>query len=283
MNPFLRQNNDAPNNASFLPEDYIERQSSSRANALVLSLFSIVMVGVIAAFFVTTRRWETVRNQQSQVNELYAQEAKKIEQLKALEAQRSQMLDKAEITTALTERIPRSILLEQIVNRCPDNSLAFVELELKSKRIDPPKELPKTDAKSSGVKSLTDAKKDSKDEKKDPVRAPKFEYALVVNGIAQRNTDITDFLSQLGECTLLDHPDLAYIDTTKIDQTTFRKFQITAGLNHNVDARASAAPVVQASADSAKESAPKTEHKPGHLTADKSADKSTAGADTKPE
>ncbi|MBS0192050.1 MAG: PilN domain-containing protein [Phycisphaerales bacterium] len=264
MNPFLRQNTDASAGASFLPEDYVERQSSSRANALALSLFAIVMVGVIAAFFVTTRRWETVRRQQSQVNELYAQEAKKIEQLKSLEAQRSQMLDKAEITTALTERIPRSVLLEQIVNRCPDNSLAFVELELKSKRIEPPKEQPKADAKAPAVKSLADAKKDSKEERKEPVRAPKFEYSLLVNGIAQRNTDVTDFLSKLGECTLLDRPDLAYIDTTKIDQTTFRKFQITAGLNAAVDARPTNLPAQ--AADSSKQPA-----------------KSTAGADSKAE
>lgn len=239
MNPFLRQNNEAPAGTSFLPEDYVERQSSSRANALALTLFAIVMVGVIAAFFVTTRRWETVRAQQSKINELYAQEAKKIEQLKALEAQRSQMLDKAEITTALTERIPRSALLEQIVNRCPDDSLAFADLELKSKRIEPPKQLPKTDGKAPAVKSLADAKKDSKEEKKEPIRAPKFEYTLTINGLAQRNTDVTDFLAKLGDCELLDRPDLPFIDTVKIDQTTFRKFQITAGLNATVDARIS--------------------------------------------
>lgn len=238
MNPFLRQNNEAPASSSFLPEDYIERQGSARANALALSLFAIVMVGVIAAFFVTTRRWETVRAEQGKINELYAQEAKKIEQLKALESQRSQMLDKAEITTALTERIPRSALLEQIVNRCPDNSLAFSELELKSKRIEPPKELPKSaTGVKPAVKSLADAKADPKEERKEPVRAPKFEYALTINGLAQRNTDVTDFLSKLGECNLLDRPDLPFIDTVKIDQTTFRKFQITAGLNSNVDAR----------------------------------------------
>lgn len=245
MNPFLRQNNEAPAGTSFLPEDYVEKQSSSRANALALGLFAIVMVGVIAAFFVTTRRWETVRAEQSKINELYAQEAKKIEQLKALESQRSQMLDKAEITTALTERIPRSALLEQIVNRCPDDSLAFSELELKSKRIEPPKEVHKADGKAPAVKSLTDAKKDVKDEKKDPVRAPKFEYSLTINGLAQRNTDVTDFLAKLGECNLLDRPDLPFIDTVKVDQTTFRKFQITAGLNSTADARI-VLPVAQA-------------------------------------
>ncbi|MBL8876694.1 MAG: PilN domain-containing protein [Phycisphaerae bacterium] len=263
MNPFLRQNNETPAGTSFLPEDYVEKQSSSRANALALGLFAIVMVGVIAAFFVTTRRWETVRAEQSKINELYAQEAKKIEQLKALESQRSQMLDKAEITTALTERIPRSALLEQIVNRCPDDSLAFSELELKSKRIEPPKEVIKADGKAPAVKSLTDAKKDPKDEKKDPVRAPKFEYSLTINGLAQRNTDVTDFLSKLGECNLLDRPDLPFIDTVKIDQTTFRKFQITAGLNSAADARI-VLPVAQA-----------------ETTKGAPAPKATAGADAK--
>ena len=68
----------------------------------------------------------------------------------------------AEITTALTERIPRSTMLEQIVTRCPDSSIAFVEMELKSKRIEPPKEDPKDKNAKPAVKSLTDAKKDDK-------------------------------------------------------------------------------------------------------------------------
>lgn len=239
MNPFLRQSGESPAAASFLPEDYVERQSSARANALALVLFAIVMTGVIAAFFVTTRRWESVRTQQSHINELYAQEAKKIEQLKGLEKQRAQMLDKAEITTALTERAPRSILLEQIVNRAPQDTLAFAELELKSKRIDPPKPEPKPTDKNAkpGVRSLVGAKKDAKDEKPAPVRAPRFEYTLTINGIAQRNTDITDFLSKLGDCALLERPDLSYIDNVTIDKTPFRKFQIVTGLNDAFDAR----------------------------------------------
>jgi hypothetical protein len=88
------------------------------------------------------------------------------------------------------------------------------------------------------VKSLTAAKKDDKKtDSKQPVRAPRFEYTLVINGIAQANTDVTDFLSKLGECNLLERPDLAYIDTTKIDKATFRKFQITSGLSSTVDVR----------------------------------------------
>lgn len=270
MNPFLRQNNDAAAGASFLPEDYVERQSSARANAMALLLFAVVMAGVIAAFFVTTRRWESVRAQQSQVNELYAQEAKKIEQLKALEAQRAQMLDKAEITTALTERIPRSTMLEQIVTRCPEKSIAFVEMELKSKRIDPPKEEPKDKNAKPAVKSLTDTKKDDKKpDAKQLVRAPRFEYTLTINGIAQANTDVTDFLSKLGECNLLDRPDLAYIDTTKIDKATFRKFQITSGLSSTVDVRLNPNETKSASAEA----------KPGEKAVPKPTEKASASAD----
>ena len=91
--------------ASFLPEDYRQRKVEGRTGVLMVILFCIVMFGVVAAFYVTNREWAAVQSLQEQINVQYATEAKKTDQLKVLEAQKSEMVEKAEITTALIEKM----------------------------------------------------------------------------------------------------------------------------------------------------------------------------------
>src|SRR4051794_3901496 len=90
----------APASSSFLPEDYVARKTETRVNILILGLFALVLGGVVAAFVVTNQRWQALRQRQSTVNEQCELEGKKIDQLNALESQRAQMMEKAEITAA---------------------------------------------------------------------------------------------------------------------------------------------------------------------------------------
>ena len=79
--------------------------------------------------------------QQQAINARYTQAAKDIEQLKQLEDQKQQMLGKAELTTSLIEKAPRSLLMAELVNRMPEN-LTLLELELASKKVEAPRERP---------------------------------------------------------------------------------------------------------------------------------------------
>src|SRR5262245_52717864 len=130
-NPFARTD---AGNSSFLPQDYVARKAEMRANLLCLALFGVVMFGVVAAFFVTNRQWLQVRQEQQSITTRYSSEAAKIEQLKLLEGQKAEMLEKAEVTTALIEKVPRSRLLSELVNRMPQD-ITLLELSLISKRI----------------------------------------------------------------------------------------------------------------------------------------------------
>ena len=56
---------------SFLPSDYIVQKAESRANIVCLILFGTVLFGVVGAFLVTHRAWNTVREQQRQINAEY--------------------------------------------------------------------------------------------------------------------------------------------------------------------------------------------------------------------
>ena len=191
-------------NNSFLPDDYVRRKAEARANLLTLTLFAVVLAAVVGAFLFTNQRWQQVRGRAQEVNDLYVAEATKIEQLKALESQRAQMMEKAEITAALCERVPRWALLAELTLRMP-LSMRLDSFALKSKRLDPPaptaataakdsKGVKAADAKEKGlVKSLTDKlTKTPTEAQRAKVYPPKFEFTLVLAGTDRQNRTISN-------------------------------------------------------------------------------------------
>lgn len=234
-----------PKAASFMPEDYVARTSERRANIMSTVLFSCVMGAVTLAFVVTNRTWSGIRAEQLAINEQYASEKKKIEQLESLEKERSKMLAKAEVTTVLLEKIPRSVLLAEVETKRPD-SVAIEEFDLASKRIDPAKEAKAEASKAppapgkSGVKGLAPAAKktEPKKEEKPEVKPPRFESTVRITGLSRVYTDITDFAAAIQGCPLLEKVELVYIKDTTVDKTEFHKFEILAQIKTSADARA---------------------------------------------
>lgn len=226
----------APRN-SFLPEDYVAGKMETRANILVLSLFAIVLGSVLGAFVVTNKQVSALNARKERVNEAVRLAGQKIEQVKALENQRAQMMDKAEITSALIERVPRWAVVGEIALRAP-KEMRLEILNIKSTRIDPPKAPPPALTPQTTVKSLT-AKVTGAPAKKEPERpkpqAPRFKYALTIEGSAERNNDVADFLGGLKQSPTLDKVEMAYIREAKVGETVVRQFQITAEVKGDVD------------------------------------------------
>lgn len=274
-NPFQKK---AAAGGSFLPEDYVAQKIELRANVLCLSLFGLVMFGVIGAFFVTNRQWLNVRSEQAAITLEYTEQAQKIGQLKALEEQKAEMLAKAEITTALIEKVPRSVLLAELVTRMPED-ITLLDLKLESKRIKddpipgltpaPGKPAPAIRAIQTGGPASVAAAPGSKPTLPEAsrVRAPRFEYKLTISGVAKRNNEIADYLAALKDCKLLDRPDLRHIKEKIIDKVEMREFVIEAVLRPDADAR-SLEPVTDLQQGTAAVGASKPE---GTASADESA------------
>jgi Tfp pilus assembly protein PilN len=231
--------------ATFMPADYVARKGEQRANLLSLALFGVVMLGVVGAFGVTNRAWVSVREERTKVDELYAAEAEKIEQLKQLEQQRAQMMEKAEVTAALVENVPRSVLLGELVLRLPKD-VKLTGLDLKSKRIEaiaappttaapPPKQV---------VRSLADTAKKT-EPAKPRVVAPRFEYTMTLTGVAGNNNDIADYIAGLRDCALLKDVELSFIKETKILDRELRQFEVQAKIRPEADGRALAASLTE--------------------------------------
>lgn len=236
---------EAGSGTSFLPSDYLQRKAETRANVVCLMLFGVVLFGVVGAFLVTHRAWSTVRDQQRLINTQYTEQTKKIEQLKELENQQAVMLDKAEIAATLNERVPRSILMAELVNRMPER-VTLSEMQLTSKRIiEAPKAAtaggPQSLSKGGGAKSV--ASKDAKGGKqpaKEEAPRPKpqkIEYTISLTGFSTSDESVADYQRSLKECGLLDKVDLVSSAEAKVEEVSMRKFRIEAMIRSDADAR----------------------------------------------
>jgi len=230
---------------SFLPEDYVARRNETRTNLLAVSLFAIVTFGVIAAFLVTSRQWHDVKRHQESINVRYAQAAKDIEQLKQLEERRESLLQKAELTTALIERVPRSILLAELINRMP-RDVTLLEMEVKSTRVaEPPPPTAaagkdKAAAKAKASSSDKTARKGATDKPEAPkvtIAPPRFKTGVVLVGVTSTHNSVAQFVAELQTCELLSDVELKFSEKAVIESQELNRFRVEATIKPNADAR----------------------------------------------
>lgn len=240
------QPNQAGNSGGgFLPEDYLKSKAATRTNLIGVGMFLIVTLGVVGAFFVTNRQWNDVRTYQETVNVRYATAAAEIEQLKELEVHEGELLDKAELTAALIERVPRTTLLAELINRAPDR-MTLLEIEIESERKDrkvKSRSKKKEDPKAEGLSKKKAKSAVRKTEDENVMLAPRYETSIKIEGVAPRNQDVAAYLRGLQSCGLLHDVEMIQSAETIINNKLVYQFRIEAALNGDVDAR-SAEPAV---------------------------------------
>lgn len=226
--------------SSFLPEDYLQKKAERRGLFISLFLFVVVAMGVVGAFFVTHRRWNDVKTSQERINSEYATEAKKIEELKAHEKQKADVMEKAEVTLAIKEKVPRSILMAELINRMPEH-LTLTDMQLKGKRMsDKKKEAAKADKSkvaSRGKSGGKNAKKAEPEPEAPKLAAAKFEFSISIVGLAGTDAEVADYVTALNGCPLLGKVDMVSSTEVEVDEVTLRKFTIEAMIRKDADAR----------------------------------------------
>lgn len=221
-------------NASFLPEEYIRSKGQARANIVALLLFGAVSIGTIGAFVYNYKRKVDLANEVRKVRVEFEEASAKIEQLRELEKQRIEILERAEVVTAIIDRVPRSVLLAEIVRGMPEQ-VALTEFVLDGERV---KASPRASAqgkpKERSVRGARAVKKDEGEEEQ-KVLPPRFEHTITLTGLASLNNDVADYLEHLKDSPLLAGVELQYINETKIDDADLRKFRITMRIRGAAD------------------------------------------------
>lgn len=236
FNPFAKQ---SVGDQTFLPEDYVERRIERRTNLISGALFFVVTLGVVGAFFVNNRQWNDVYSYQRAINVRYTQAAQDIEQLKTLESQGLALEGKAKIISALLERVPRSTLLAELINRMPKR-VVLLEFDMASKRV--ASTVAQRQAGTAAPRSLTKGLaggRPGEDESSadEAVQAPSFQTSVVMVGVAPDNRDVAQFVSRLHDCGFLGDVDLKFTETTMLKGALMVKFRVEASLRRDADAR----------------------------------------------
>jgi len=218
-------------NRSFLPDDYLEKRIARRTNAICLTLFAVVMCAVVAAFFVTDRQRSEIRAQQNEVNARFEEAARRLEQLDELRARKQQMLRKAEITAVLVERVPRSLMLAELINNMP-STLSFEDLALETKvlkRAAPPR----TSLDRARQRAEKRNKNDSESQLPE-VDVPETEMHLTLVGLAPSQSEVSDFMSALNRHDLFTNVFIEFSEQVTIEDTKMRRFKIHMQVRQDV-------------------------------------------------
>ena len=212
---------------NLLPSDYMESRGRRRANVMCLILGVIVITAVAAAGVVSEQSSKHTQAVRDRVNAAYTDAAKLISQMQLLEAQRTQMLRKAQVTASLVERVPRSTLLAVLTNALPENC-SLVELELDTRHVISAAK-PLDTAKTKAGSKLTSASRQS-------VKSQVSQVEMQITGRAATDVDVARFIANLLGSPLMSSVDLVYSQEKLIDKVPVREFQIRLGLKPNADA-----------------------------------------------
>ena len=225
---------------SFLPEDYLDQKAERRTNLISLSLFGIVMVSVFAAFLVTNRQWSHVRKARAAINSQYEDAASQIKRLTELERQRDQMLTKARLAAALVERVPRSILLAELINRMPPR-MGLLNLNLRSDRLKPVR--PRQRGGVSRLRGPTRAQTRQQiaaqqgGDKEKQIDVPRYRVRIKLVGVAPTDIEVSRYIAALNAHPLLMKVTLQYSEERELEGSRMRQFEISMELNNDVDVR----------------------------------------------
>lgn len=222
---------------SFLPADYLAKRAEKRTNLICLALFAIVMAAVFGAFLVTNRQWSQVKSAQGAINANYQKAGKQIQELTELEKQRDDMLNKAELAGALVERVPRSILLAELINRMPPQ-LGVLEFDLRSERRMPARQAVERSGSQRISGNARAQTREQANEVVNRVEAPQYNVSVAMVGVAPTDLEVSRYMAELNAYPLLRDVTLVYSEEKEIEGRRMRQFRISMTLAPDADIRA---------------------------------------------
>jgi Tfp pilus assembly protein PilN len=218
----------APNELSFLPDDYLERKARRRTNAICAVLFCIVIAAIGGAFTVTEKSMREIEKQYTDVQQQYTDAAKRIEQVQQMQEKQRTMAHQAELTASLLEKVPRTFVLAEITNGIPSGvSLLDFMLNSTLSTAHPPP--PKT------AFELRKAEIDAGKTVAALAAQPRvYDVSMKLTGVAGNDVQVSQFITKLNESKMFRDVSLVFTDEFlqgDNKEIKLRKFQIEMKLD----------------------------------------------------
>jgi Tfp pilus assembly protein PilN len=215
---------------NFLPEDYVEKRQAARTAVICVGLLVIVVAGIVGAWWYKEHfAAKAIYDYEASVDQQFEDANKQIQEVQEIDREKAKMMQKAELTTMLMEKVRRIALLEELARLQP-KGVALVDFELKSK------ELP--------VPPLSEAEKQRRKDANlppDPEKPPEIEVKIDVVGTAVNDSQVTQYVSALNKSNLLSDVNLLFAEESKKDKgddsEVIRKFHVEMKINPKADLR----------------------------------------------
>ena len=230
----------APNQLSFLPEDYLERKARRRANILCGGLFAVCLGVGGGTFWMNEKLNARVDARYADVEAQYNQAAAKIAQVSQLHDKQKKIVQHAELAAALVERVPRSNILAEFTNALPPGA-SLLDLVMESK----PRQAP---APAPGTTAFDQKKAALEGKAKGPPEPQAMDVYLRITGVADNDVQVSQFISKLNVSKLMKDVNLVQSELYQQDKAAMRKFQIEMYLNPEAEVREAPAAATAAAA-----------------------------------
>jgi Tfp pilus assembly protein PilN len=214
-------------NINFVPDDYIEKRESCRANIFYLVLLVIVLGIFGGTFLVIKTRQRSLLAEAELVNVRLAKTSQAIAQLEELQSKRKLMMKTALMTAELIEPVPRSLLLAAITNSLPTGvsltRLKLIEKEPAAASVPPAYSSKYEAAKAAQAQAQLGGVRDNYEQTQ-----------IEIEGLAPSDIEVAQYISRLGESVLLEEVGLVHSKEYKVEEERYRMFELTARLRKDV-------------------------------------------------
>jgi Tfp pilus assembly protein PilN len=214
-------------NINFVPDDYIQGNESRRTNLMCVVLFVVVMAGLGGSFVTIKMRQRAFGAEEKLVNSKMSRLQETIQKFEELQIKRKEMMKTALVTAQLLEPVPRSVLLASLTNNLPPG-VSLLELNLVQSK-------PRRTATSARANAYQAARAENQKGANQAVSPERFlETSIDIGGIAPSDLQVASYLERLSTSSLLKNVALVESKEFNIDDTSFRKFKLTAMLKQDM-------------------------------------------------
>ncbi|MGN6367224.1 MAG: PilN domain-containing protein [Phycisphaerae bacterium] len=215
---------------NFLPEDYVEKRQAARTAVICVGLLVVVVSGIVATWWYKEHfAAKAIYDYEAQVNQQFEDANKQILEVQEIDREKAKMMQKAELTTMLMEKVRRSALLEELARLQP-KGVNLVDFELKSK------ELPRPP-----ISEEEKKKREAAHLPPEPEKPPEVQVNIDIVGTASNDSQVTQYVSALNKSNLLSDVNLLFAEEAKKDNTedseVIRKFHVEMKINPKADLR----------------------------------------------
>lgn len=225
----------APNQLSFLPDDYLETKRQRRTNVICTALFLVIMGAIGTAFSVIEKSRRLAEKDNQDVGKQYDKEATRIEQERQMQEKQLKMNGQAELTASLLEKVPRSVLLAELTNAKPAG-VSFLDLILDSK-------IKQASSQTAGKTQFEMKRAENNAPAGKPApQAKLYDVTVKVTGICDNDIQVSQFIAKLNHSRLVRDVNLLISDEFMVAGVKMRKFQLEMMIDPAAEVQPGSAP-----------------------------------------